>query len=162
MRQNTQMKLTIWSPEFLQSLWRWLTTPHASFQIIPQMFDWVQILWHRQPGEHCCRAEELPYVGSLRAARVVSKSHSCIEWRLGCRGCAQVEFFRRRYPTSSHFLHRNCRPQWSSSLRTSHSGVFRHVYGHLFCSMNLDSSLKQTRLQLSGPIPLLCCTIGPL
>jgi hypothetical protein len=48
--------------------------------------------------------------------------------------CIPVELFGHRiwHPTSSHFLHRNCRPQWRSFLRTSHSGVCRHVYGHLF------------------------------
>jgi hypothetical protein len=78
-------------------------------------------------------AENLPYGGSLRAACVVSKPHLCIERRSGCRGCAPVEFFRRRiwHLTSSRFLHRKCQPQGRSSLRTSHSGVCRHVYSHL-------------------------------
>jgi hypothetical protein len=48
--------------------------------------------------------------------------------------------FRERiwHPTSSHFLRRNYGPQGCSSLRTSHSVVCRHVYGHIFsfCSMN--------------------------
>ena len=34
----------------LQSLRRWLTTAHASIQIIPQMSYWVEIRWFRRPG----------------------------------------------------------------------------------------------------------------
>jgi hypothetical protein len=64
--------------------------------------------------------------------------------------------------TSSHFLRQNCRPQGCSSLRTSHSGVCRHVYGHLF-SATWILIHRWTRLASSfaGPSPLRCCTIGP-
>jgi len=73
--------------------------------------------------------------------------------------------FRRRiwHPTSSHFLRRNCRPQGRSSLRTSHSGVCRHVYGHLFsAAWILIHRWPRLASSLAGPSPLLCCTIGPL
>ena len=36
--------------QFLQNLRCWLSTVHASIQIIPQMFYWVQIWWFRRPG----------------------------------------------------------------------------------------------------------------
>jgi hypothetical protein len=67
------------------------------------------------------------------------------------------------HPTSSLFLRRNCRPQGCSSLRTSHSGVCRHVYGHLFSAAWILIH-RWTRLASSfaGLSPLLCCTIGPL
>ena len=73
--------------------------------------------------------------------------------------------FRRRiwHPTSSHFLRRNCRPQGRSFLRTSHSGVCGHVYGHLFSAAWI---LIHRWIRLASnfvvPSPLLCCTIGPL
>ena len=69
--------------------------------------------------------------------------------------------FRRRIwqPTSSHFLRRNFRPQRRSSLRTSHSGVCRHVYFHLFSAAWI---LIHRWTRPAGPSPLLCCTIGPL
>jgi hypothetical protein len=48
-------------------------------------------------------------------------------------------------------------------LRASHSGVCRHLYGHLF-SAAWFLIHRWTRLASSfaGPSPLLCCTIGPL
>ena len=73
--------------------------------------------------------------------------------------------FRRRiwHPTSSHLHRRNCIPQGRSSLRTSHYGVCRHVYGDLFSAAWILIH-RWTRLSYSfaGPRPLLCCTIGPL
>jgi hypothetical protein len=91
--------------------------------------------------------------------------HLCIERRYDCRGYASVEFFGRRiwHPTSSHFLRQNCRPQGRSFFRTSHSGVCRHVYGHLFSAAWILIH-RWTRLPSSfaGPSSLLCCTIGPL
>jgi hypothetical protein len=48
-------------------------------------------------------------------------------------------------------------------LRTSHSGVCRYVYRHLFSAAWILIH-RRTRLTSSfaGPSPLLCCTIGPL
>jgi hypothetical protein len=73
--------------------------------------------------------------------------------------------FRRMilHPTSSHFLRRNCRPQGRSSLRTPHSGVCRHVYGHLFsAAWILIHRWTRFASSFAGPSPLLCCTIWPL
>ena len=69
--------------------------------------------------------------------------------------------FRRRiwHPTSSYFLRRNCRPQWRSTLRTSHSGVCRNVYGHLFSAAWI---LIHRWTSFAGSSRLLCCTIGTL
>jgi hypothetical protein len=66
-------------------------------------------------------------------------------------------------PTSSHFLRRNCWHQGRSSLRNSHSGVCRHMHGHLFSAAWILIH-RWTRLASSfaGPRPLLCCTIGSL
>jgi hypothetical protein len=48
-------------------------------------------------------------------------------------------------------------------LWTSHSGVCRHVYGHIFSAAWILIH-RWTRLASSfvGPSPLLCCTIEPL
>ena len=73
--------------------------------------------------------------------------------------------FRRRiwYPTSSHFLRRNCRPQGRSSLRISHSGVCRHVYGYLFSTAwILIHRWTRVASSFADSRPLFCCTNGPL
>ena len=106
--------------QFLQNLRRWLSTAQASIQIIPKCSigfksgdldgqgallrsDWLKSQQQYELcAADCYRADKFPYGGSLREACVVSKPHLCIQRRLGCRGCAPVEFFRRRiwHPTS--------------------------------------------------------------
>jgi hypothetical protein len=54
-------------------------------------------------------------------------------------------------------------PQGRSSLRTSHSGVCRHMYGHLFsAAWILIHRWSRLASRFAGSSPLLCCTIEPL
>ena len=170
--------------QFLQSLRRWLTTAHSSIQIIPQMFYSVQIWWFRRPGSTLtfwlarkstvaravCGRAWLCWKTSLRrfiAGNMcgVKTGSSLHRTALRLPGICTSLVFRRRiwYPTLSHFLRRNCRPQGRSSLRTSHSGVCRHVYGHLFsAAWILIHRWIRLASKFAGPSPLLCCTIWPL
>jgi hypothetical protein len=146
------------------------------------MLYWVQICWFRRPGSTltfwldrkstvarvmCGRA--LPcWQISLRRFIAGSmcgvKTSSLYRAAIRLPGMRTSLVFKRRiwHPTSWHFFRRNCWPEGRRSLRSSDSGVCRHVYGHLFSAAWILIH-RWTRLASSfaDPSPLLCCTIGP-
>ena len=131
--------------QFLQRMRRWSTTAHASIQVIHKCSIGFQSSDLSGQGSTvkstvaravCGRplsSWKLPYGGSLRASMYGVKIPSLYRAALRLLWMCTSWVFRRRiwHPTS-HFLRRNCWRQGHSSLRTSHSGVCRHVYGHLF------------------------------
>jgi hypothetical protein len=169
--------------QFLQSLRRWLTTAHVAIQVIHKCsigfkssdlngYGATVTLWLARKSTVaravCDRALSC-WKTSLRrftAGNMCGVKTSSL-YRAALRlswMCTSWVFRRRiRHLTSSLFLRRNCRPQGRGSLRTSHSGVCRHVYGHFFsAAWILIHRWTKLASSFASPSPLLCCTIGPL
>ena len=95
---------------------------------------------------------------------MVSKPHLCIE-----RGKVAVHVHQlslSAWDMRPHIITLPP-PKLSTSrtqfLWTSHSGVCRHVYGHLFsAAWILIHCWTRLASSFAVPSPLLCCTIGPL
>ena len=126
--------------QFFQSLRRLLTTAHASIPVIHNCS--IGFKFSDLNGQGSTVAFWLARKSTIARA-VCGPALSCWKtalWRFSSgRKCdvktsSLYRVFQGRlwHPTSSNFLRRNCRPQGRSSLRTSHSGVCRHVCGHLF------------------------------
>ena len=136
----------------LSCLQRWLTTAHVSIQVIHKCSIGFKssdlngqgstvTFWLAKKSTVertvCGRALSC-WKTSLR--RSITGSMCGVKTPSLCRAALRLLWmctswgFRRRiwHSTSSHFLRRKCRPQWRSSMRTSHYGVCRYVYGHLW------------------------------
>jgi hypothetical protein len=147
------------------------------------MSYWVQIWWLRRPGStltfwlarkstvaravcgralSCWQTSLRKFIaGSMCGVKTSSLYRAalrlpgmCTSWVLG---------HMIWYPTSSHFLSWNCRPEGRSSFWSSHFSVNRHVYGHLFsAAWILIHHWTRLASSFTDPSPLLCCTIGPM
>jgi hypothetical protein len=169
--------------QFLQSFRRWLTTAHASIQVIHKSSIGFKssdlngqgstvTFWLARKSTvaravcdrvlSCRKASLRRFIaGSICGVKTSSLYRAALRFPWMCTSWV----FRRRiwHPTSSHFLRQNCRPQGRSSLWTSNSDVCWHVYRHLFSAAWIFIH-RWTRLASSfaGHRPLLCCAIGPL
>jgi hypothetical protein len=132
------------------------------------MFYWIQIWWFRRPGEHCY--DLVGWKINSSTSVVVLKNFPtevyCGQhvWRQnliyvssGAKVAGDVHQLSLSgvgYGTSHHHISKLSISRTQFLANLSFRRLYTRVRPSLFCSMNLDSSLNQTRLQFWSSQPL--------